>query len=191
LFLRPERNVLEAATLGATSTIKLVSYVVVNLISFQAAVKMFNWLVNYLGGLLGIDGLSFEVRTELTFQSINQSTEDQSVKPLINQSINRLINGNVGVKVIKFELSTKTEFRSVSFDALNFNCFQLIAGYVFTPLAWAMGADWQDCGKVGQLVGTKTILSEFIAYVQLADMIKNGTISVSLLLFNKDPDLSL
>jgi concentrative nucleoside transporter, CNT family len=47
------------------------------------------------------------------------------------------------------------------------------------PLAWAMGTDWQDCDEVGRLVGIKTVLNEFIAYVQLGDMIKNQTISVN------------
>jgi Na+ dependent nucleoside transporter C-terminus len=62
VFLRPEHNVLEAATLGATATIKLVSYIVANIISCLAAIQMFNWILNYLGGLVGLDGLSFEVR---------------------------------------------------------------------------------------------------------------------------------
>jgi len=37
------------------------------------------------------------------------------------------------------------------------------------PLAWLMGVPWQDAGTVGSLIGVKTVLNEFVAYLQLAD----------------------
>ena len=45
---------------------------------------------------------------------------------------------------------------------------QLILGYVLAPVAWLMGVPWADCAKVGGLVGVKTALNEFFAYLQLA-----------------------
>jgi CNT family concentrative nucleoside transporter len=52
-----------------------------------------------------------------------------------------------------------------------------IFGWVFAPLAWVMGVPWQDCSEVGNLLGQKTIINEFVAYLNLAPMIKNGDIS--------------
>lgn len=43
-----------------------------------------------------------------------------------------------------------------------------ILGYVFAPLAWVMGTPWQDCRVIGQLMGEKTVLNEFVAYLHLA-----------------------
>lgn len=43
-----------------------------------------------------------------------------------------------------------------------------IMGYVFAPLAWLMGVPQQDCMKVGELLGIRTVTNEFIAYEQLA-----------------------
>lgn len=43
-----------------------------------------------------------------------------------------------------------------------------IVGYVFWPLAWAMGVPASECAEVGQLLGVKTILNEFVAYLQMA-----------------------
>ncbi len=40
--------------------------------------------------------------------------------------------------------------------------------YLFSPLAWIIGIDGNDIGKVGQLLGEKTILNEFYAYGTLA-----------------------
>ena len=42
-----------------------------------------------------------------------------------------------------------------------------IFGWVFAPLAWVMGAPWKDCQIVGQLMGQKTVLNEFVAYTSL------------------------
>ena len=37
-------------------------------------------------------------------------------------------------------------------------------GAPLTPLAWVMGVPWSEAPFVGQLLGTKTVLNEFIAY---------------------------
>ena len=56
---------------------------------------------------------------------------------------------------------------------------QSLFGWIFMPLAWVMGVDWAECGKVGQLIGLKTILNEFVAYEKLSEMLKAGELSVS------------
>jgi CNT family concentrative nucleoside transporter len=43
-----------------------------------------------------------------------------------------------------------------------------IMGWLFAPLAWLIGVPWSECGTAGTLIGLKTILNEFIAYLKLA-----------------------
>ena len=45
-----------------------------------------------------------------------------------------------------------------------------ILGVLFWPLAWAMGVPAAECGDIGRLLGMKTILNEFVAYLQLAEV---------------------
>lgn len=47
---------------------------------------------------------------------------------------------------------------------------QDIVGFFFTPVAWLMGIPWDEAVRVGPLLGTKTVLNEFIAYMDLAKM---------------------
>lgn len=54
---------------------------------------------------------------------------------------------------------------------------QLFLGYMFAPLSWVMGISGQDIYYIGQLLGEKTILNEFVAYVTLGDMRAEGLIS--------------
>ena len=52
---------------------------------------------------------------------------------------------------------------------------QQIFGYVFAPLAWLCGIEWQYCPRVGALLGIKTVLNEFVAYLEMNQMwSKNG-----------------
>ncbi|XP_041367235.1 solute carrier family 28 member 3-like [Gigantopelta aegis] len=51
--------------------------------------------------------------------------------------------------------------------------FELICSYVFMPITYLMGVEWKDAGVVGELVGIKTFLNEFVAYKELAKFITN------------------
>jgi CNT family concentrative nucleoside transporter len=52
---------------------------------------------------------------------------------------------------------------------------QLLLGWLFWPIAWIMGIPAADCLTAGQLLGEKTVLNEFIAYLHLADLLKAGS----------------
>jgi CNT family concentrative nucleoside transporter len=44
-------------------------------------------------------------------------------------------------------------------------------GYVFWPIAWLMGIESRDCLTAGQLLGTKMVVNEFVAYLDLSTML--------------------
>ena len=48
--------------------------------------------------------------------------------------------------------------------------FNMILGYIGAPIAWLMGVCKEDMFLVGQLLGEKTVLNEFVAYVSLGEM---------------------
>jgi CNT family concentrative nucleoside transporter len=54
---------------------------------------------------------------------------------------------------------------------------QGILGFVFRPLAWAMGISWEEAQMVGVLMGEKITLTELIAYSDLRDLILEQAIS--------------
>src|SRR5262245_15690034 len=45
-----------------------------------------------------------------------------------------------------------------------------IFGWVFSPIAWAMGVPWKDAATVGHFLGIRMVLNEFVAYSQLGPM---------------------
>ena len=47
-----------------------------------------------------------------------------------------------------------------------------ILGWVMAPLAWFMGVPWTDAVTVGSLMGIKTVVNEFVAYLQLSSLLQ-------------------
>ena len=69
----------------------------------------------------------------------------------LNSSINKLTNGQYTGLTLEFLL-----------------------GYMLAPITWLMGVCKEDMVLVGQLLGEKTILNEFVAYISLADLKESG-----------------
>uniref|UniRef100_A0ACB8E4G6 Uncharacterized protein n=1 Tax=Sphaerodactylus townsendi TaxID=933632 RepID=A0ACB8E4G6_9SAUR len=99
-----EQNILEAISNGAAVSVGLVANIAVNLIAFLAVLEFINATLAWLGNLVNITGLSF----------------------------------------------------------------QLICSYVLMPLAFLLGASWEDAGLVAEMLGVKFFLNEFVAYQQLS-----------------------
>jgi CNT family concentrative nucleoside transporter len=47
---------------------------------------------------------------------------------------------------------------------------ELALGWVFAPVAWLMGIPWNEATLVGQLLGKKIVLNEFVAYFDLSQL---------------------
>lgn len=54
-----------------------------------------------------------------------------------------------------------------AYDGLS---FQYLLGKILSPVAWLMGVPWQDTTIIGQLLGEKTIINEFVAYPHLGEL---------------------
>lgn len=54
---------------------------------------------------------------------------------------------------------------------------ETLLGWCLAPIAFAIGVPWADAVNLGSLLGTKVVLNEFVAYLQLADMVSDEVIS--------------
>jgi CNT family concentrative nucleoside transporter len=57
--------------------------------------------------------------------------------------------------------------QNTPYDSLS---LEFILGYIFAPLMWLIGIATEDMALMGQLLGIKLAASEFIGYIQLADL---------------------
>lgn len=54
--------------------------------------------------------------------------------------------------------------------------FQQLVGYIFQPIMFLIGVPWNEAGTAGGLFGTKIVLNEFVAFIDLGAM-PPGTLS--------------
>ncbi|XP_046519835.1 solute carrier family 28 member 3-like [Equus quagga] len=101
------RNLLEAASRGASSSMSLVANVAVNLIALVALLSFVNAVLSWFGSMFDYPQLSFE----------------------------------------------------------------MICSYIFMPLSFIMGVEWQDSFMVSKLIGYKTFFTEFVAYERLSILV--------------------
>src|SRR5260370_6781970 len=47
---------------------------------------------------------------------------------------------------------------------------QLVFGWIFAPVAWLIGIPWHDASTIGNLLGTRMVLNEFVAFAQLGTL---------------------
>jgi CNT family concentrative nucleoside transporter len=47
---------------------------------------------------------------------------------------------------------------------------QEVLGWIFSPIAWLIGIPWRDASTIGNLLGTRMVLNEFVAFAQLGTM---------------------
>ena len=73
---------------------------------------------------------------------------------------------------ILFEIGERTNLNGwvanwSSYDALS---IEAILGTLFAPIMWLIGVPWDDLLPMGQLLGIKLAASEFVGYIQLAEL---------------------
>jgi CNT family concentrative nucleoside transporter len=66
------------------------------------------------------------------------------------------------------------QFSNGRYDSLS---FQMLLGYLFSPVAWMIGVDGKEMVQVGQLLGEKTVINEFQAYISFSKMKTEGLIT--------------
>lgn len=54
---------------------------------------------------------------------------------------------------------------------------ETLLGWIIAPIAFIIGVPWEDAVSVGSLLGTKVVLNEFVAYLQMADFVSEGILS--------------
>lgn len=90
-----------------------------------------------------------------------------------------MINGVLGwvgdITTLNEMIAANTPYAKLSLE--------LILGYIFSPLMYLIGVAQEDMAMMGQLLGIKLAASEFVGYIQLADL-KNVT-NETHLMYNK------
>ncbi|ADY29774.1 Na+ dependent nucleoside transporter domain protein [Cellulophaga lytica DSM 7489] len=98
---------------------------------------------------------------------------------LVFVAVIAMINGGLGL-VGKLTTLNEIIANNTAYDQLS---LEFILGYLFAPLMWLIGVPAEDMTLMGQLLGIKLAASEFVGYIQLAEL-KNAA-NVTHFTYNK------
>jgi CNT family concentrative nucleoside transporter len=80
---------------------------------------------------------------------------------MVNYILGDLIGSTTGLNTVILQ-ATNGQYQALS--------LQFLLGYLCAPIVWLLGVAKEDMVYIGQLLGEKTILNEFVAYTSLAKM---------------------
>ena len=86
----------------------------------------------------------------------------------LNYLLSDMIGAYSGLNGLIAE-STNGQFKGFSLEYM--------LGQIFRIFAWVIGVEWKETLQVGSLLGQKTVINEFVAYLGLAEMKEAGTLS--------------
>ncbi len=104
-----------------------------------------------------------------------EKTADNAMEALGDGATDGLkLAANIGAMLIAFVAMVAMIDGILSFGNTS---LAEIFGFIFRPLAWCMGAPWEEAGTLGTLLGEKIVLTELIAYKDLSKLRVAGEIS--------------
>ena len=104
-----------------------------------------------------------------------EKTADNAMEALGDGATDGLkLAANIGAMLIAFVAMVAMIDGLLSFGNTS---LAEIFGFIFRPLAWCMGAPWEEAGTLGTLLGEKIVLTELIAYKDLSKLRLAGEIS--------------
>ncbi|GIX19138.1 MAG: nucleoside:proton symporter [Erythrobacter sp.] len=159
--------VLYATTLSATVPNAVGHMIVASLISLPAALLVARLMVPG-DGTPGTDAGEPDLAYNSTMDAAMRGTMDGV----------QLVLAVIGVIIVVFALVALVDQVLALLPMVDGAAITLrrLFGWAFAPLMWAIGVPWDEAPAAGALMGTKAILNEYVAYLDLAAL-PPGTLS--------------
>jgi CNT family concentrative nucleoside transporter len=99
-------------------------------------------------------------------------TYDSSIDAIVRGTMDgvQLFLAVIGMIIVIFALVTLADLALALAPAVQGEPLTVrrVFGWIFSPLMWTLGVPWDQAPQAGALMGTKTILNEYVAYMDLA-----------------------
>jgi len=172
-FEKNATNVMEAAATGATDGLTLAFNVAAMLIAIVALVAMFDWIIGFVPVTFCSDGgAAFGYTCMRDPASLGVDLSAVQAQLAAGQTV--VVDQAHNISVIGANLDRGLV--EITSDPLSLS---RILGWIFAPIAFVMGVPWSECTVIGDLLGQKIVLTEFIAYINLGAVVDSPEIIIS------------
>jgi CNT family concentrative nucleoside transporter len=156
--------VLYATTLSKTVPNAVGHMIVASLISLPAAVLIARLMVPGDGSMSAEDA-DADLKYESSMDAVIKGTMEGM----------QLVLAVIAIIIVVFALVNLTDQLLALLPYVDAQPLTLkrAFGWLFAPLMWSIGIPWDQAPAAGALMGTKTILNEYVAYLDLAALPAN------------------
>jgi len=178
-------NIIDAAAAGAGDGLRLALNIGAMLLAFIALIAMFNGLLGAIASFdsAGLGGTARWIWIVVVglFALLSVASlflGDSTRLGVFRSPAVRIVLAAISVLALVLLLMPGSSINSL-LSALLGTPVELqlegILGFVLAPIAWVIGVPWADAATVGSLIGQKVVLNEFVAYMQLGEIV-NGRV---------------
>ncbi len=167
---KTDANVIDAAARGATEGLSLAFNVAAMLLAFVALIAMFNYmfaLPSYMQHAYALDSLVEQIAAAGgTIPAELRATCDPSFMLDTGEYVRVATDLREGC----IDSITAAVPNAPSVNVARVFSLEFIFGILFAPVAFIMGVPWSEARLVGELLGTKMVVNEFVGYLRLAEI---------------------
>lgn len=167
---KTDANVIDAAARGASEGLQLAFNIAAMLLAFVALIAMFNYLFalpSYIQHAYALDNLIEQIAAAGgTIPAELRAVCDPTFQLESGEFVRVASEAREGcIDQITMAVANAPEVNVAHVFSLEF-----LFGLVFAPIAFIMGVPWHEARLVGELLGTKMVVNEFVGYLRLAEI---------------------
>lgn len=121
-------------------------------------------------------GARIELETDQTINGVDAAARGASEGMQLFLNILAMLIAFIGLVAL---VNTACAWIGAQLGATGVWTLQAAAGWLFRVPCWLMGVSWAEAGIIGELMGVKTILNEFVAYVDLSNRMRGPASGLS------------
>lgn len=166
-----DANAIDAAARGASEGLTLAFNVAAMLLAFVALIAMFNYLFalpSYVQHSYALESLVTQIAA--SGQTIPAELAMTCDPTHVIEGTQQLVRVAPEAREGCIDLITAAVADPPSVSVARVYNLEFFFGWIFAPIALLMGVPWDDARAVGELLGTKMVVNEFVGYLRLSDM---------------------
>ena len=169
---KTDANVIDAAARGASEGLQLAFNVGAMLLAFVALIAMLNYLMglpSYIQHAVALKSLVAQIAAAGgVIPDALRATCDPSW--VVNEATGETLAIAAQAREGCIDAITAAVSDPPTVSVARVYNLEFFFGWIFSPIALLMGVPWHEARQVGELLGVKMVVNEFVGYLRLADL---------------------
>lgn len=171
---RTDANLIDAAARGAGEGMSLALNIAAMLLAFVALIALLNFLVAWPSYIQH----GFALDTLVAAAHEASLTWPEGLAERCDSTVTRVASETRAACIQEIRDAIFVSQAAPAVEVWSVMRLEVIFGVAFWPIAFLMGVPLADCYTIAQLLGTKMVINEFVAYLELSRLLQDGSVTL-------------